>query len=242
MSDTFLIVDDSKTIQKVIKIAFAPYSVNLLTANTLDQAKVMIPKNPPSLILVDATIPGSNGAQDLATLHSLADGCPVVVLVGSYDAIDESEFSTVGLNDILRKPFESNELIDRVQLILNRPMGIASPGESTSEQDDQTTFLNLEFDDSEATATSAKRPPILEAPSPPPRQTPKKTPDIPKPKPRSNSNSGLIEPFLNDEMAKIIRKTVEEYCLKHFPNLAKDVITAEIRRLTDEKASHLIDK
>jgi hypothetical protein len=43
------------------------------------------------------------------------------------------------------------------------------------------------------------------------------------------------------EMAKQVRQAVEDYCDRHFRSLAIEVITAELRRLADEKARHLVD-
>ena len=45
----------------------------------------------------------------------------------------------------------------------------------------------------------------------------------------------------NEEMARQIRQAVEAYCEKHFRSLAIEVISAELRRLAEEKARHLVD-
>lgn len=45
----------------------------------------------------------------------------------------------------------------------------------------------------------------------------------------------------NDELARQVRQAVEAYCEKHFRSLAIEVITAELRRLAEEKARHLVD-
>ena len=43
------------------------------------------------------------------------------------------------------------------------------------------------------------------------------------------------------ELEGMVRQLVEEYCAKHFSPLAREVITSEIRRLTEERSRHLID-
>lgn len=56
------------------------------------------------------------------------------------------------------------------------------------------------------------------------------------------SGSAAEASQLNQEvLAREIRKAVEEYCAKHFRSLAIEVITAELRRLAEEKARHLVD-
>ena len=50
-----------------------------------------------------------------------------------------------------------------------------------------------------------------------------------------------LEDFLKHEAPVIVRRTVEDYCARHFGTLAKDILTAELRRLADEKARLLVD-
>jgi hypothetical protein len=42
-----------------------------------------------------------------------------------------------------------------------------------------------------------------------------------------------------EDMLQAIREAVEEYCSKHFPAVAREVITAEIRRLSEERSRHV---
>lgn len=53
--------------------------------------------------------------------------------------------------------------------------------------------------------------------------------------------SSSPSPLLGDDMAKQVRQAVESYCDRHFRSLAIEVITAELRRLAEEKARHLVD-
>lgn len=56
--------------------------------------------------------------------------------------------------------------------------------------------------------------------------------------PSMGSAPGAIDAL---ELEGLVRTLVEEYCAKHFSPLAREVITSEIRRLTDERSRHLID-
>jgi CheY-like chemotaxis protein len=44
-----------------------------------------------------------------------------------------------------------------------------------------------------------------------------------------------------EEIAQVIKNTVIDYCNSHFEALARDIITAELRRLAEEKSRHLLD-
>jgi CheY-like chemotaxis protein len=53
---------------------------------------------------------------------------------------------------------------------------------------------------------------------------------------------GLVEPFLREELAQLVKQTVQDYCDRHFSRLARTIITEEIKKLTEDKARLLIDK
>jgi len=72
-------------------------------------------------------------------------------------------------------------------------------------------------------------------PPPPPPPAFKTPPPAPIAAPTATLSPG------NEEMARQIRLAVEAYCEKHFRSLAIEVISAELRRLAEEKARHLVD-
>lgn len=58
------------------------------------------------------------------------------------------------------------------------------------------------------------------------------------PPPPSQQTSGITS---NEEMMQMVRHVVEEYCARHFPQVAREILTQEIRRLADERTRHLVD-
>jgi two-component system chemotaxis response regulator CheY len=43
------------------------------------------------------------------------------------------------------------------------------------------------------------------------------------------------------EIAHVIKSAITDYCAKHFDQIAREIITSELRRLADEKSRHLLD-
>lgn len=125
MSRRILVADDSSTIQKVIKIAFARYSVEMLEATSLVEALSVVARTPPSALILDASLPGAQGPQDLARLSVNAGGAPILLLVGTYESIDEAQFRASGFNSFLRKPFDSADLVNKVNEMLGGGLGQA---------------------------------------------------------------------------------------------------------------------
>lgn len=110
MQVAILVIDDSITIQKVIRIALAhlPYLVHL--AANLGEASDLISRIDFGLILADANIIDAKSPIDYAKLSQAAD-CPLVLLVGSFETVDERAFADVGLREIVRKPFEVGDIV-----------------------------------------------------------------------------------------------------------------------------------
>jgi CheY-like chemotaxis protein len=119
MINRMLVVDDSATIQKVIKLAFMPYDVSLSCAASYIEAVNLVDEVKPQVILADSNLPGVHGPKDFKNLSSQAQNVPVIVLTGSYESADEEAFRKEGLTFFLKKPFDVNEII----AIVNQAVG-----------------------------------------------------------------------------------------------------------------------
>ncbi len=109
--EKFLVIDDSSTIQKVVQLAFAPYAVDIAVANSYIEAINAGSQNPPHLVIADASLPGIKGAQDYFNLQKRLRNIPFVILVGSYDSVDQASFHQLGFHSFLAKPFEAADLV-----------------------------------------------------------------------------------------------------------------------------------
>src|SRR4051812_39255063 len=110
MSRRILVADDSSTIQKVIKIAFARHAVEIVEASSFAEALAVVVRQAPDLLIVDASLPGAQSPDDFARLARDAHGASVLLLFGTYDAVDEAAFRQAGFPNFLKKPFESGDL------------------------------------------------------------------------------------------------------------------------------------
>ncbi|GFO66853.1 response regulator [Geomonas limicola] len=135
MGNRLLLADDSITIQKVVAIIFANEELFELTVvdngiAALEKAREMRP----DVMLVDALMPGKSGYEVCAEIRrdpALA-GTPVLLLIGAFEPFDEAKARECGADSSITKPFESQQLIDRVKELLelgkNRPSApVAAP-------------------------------------------------------------------------------------------------------------------
>jgi hypothetical protein len=51
-----------------------------------------------------------------------------------------------------------------------------------------------------------------------------------------------MESLVRDELPVLVDRAVERYCAEHFRGIAREVLTAELRRLAEEKARYLVDQ
>lgn len=114
-----LVADDSATIQKVIKIAFARLTYEMLEATSYPQAaNIMLQPEAPSLMILDANLPGLHGPEGIQKLLG-PQKIPVLLLVGSYDTVNEDVYRQAGFQHFLRKPFESIDIVTYVEKLLS---------------------------------------------------------------------------------------------------------------------------
>ena len=130
MSKKLLLADDSITIQKVIQITFAHEDYELTITDNGDAALAKAQEIKPDLIMSDVYMPGKNGyelttaiKQDPALQH-----VPVLLLAGSFEPFDEDKARSCKADAWIEKPFESQNLIDKVaELLCASPESAAAP-------------------------------------------------------------------------------------------------------------------
>jgi CheY-like chemotaxis protein len=164
MTHRVLVADDSTTIQKVIKIAFARHPLEIVEASSFAEALSACARRLPQLLILDATLPGAHGPEEFKKLREDAGGVPVILFIGSYDAVDEGAFRAAGIHNILKKPFDSASLVKMVEDLLQMTSG------KREKQGTETAFPPSPF-----------AAPIPSYPPPPKHPTMYLSPEIPPP-------------------------------------------------------------
>jgi CheY-like chemotaxis protein len=120
MGKRILLAEDSLTIRKVFELTFAQSDISLTTIDNGIDAVRLAEETAPDLVVADVTLPGKDGfrvAQELRASEKTR-ACPVLILCGMLSPFDEGRFKESGAGGVLFKPFESRELIDKVQELL----------------------------------------------------------------------------------------------------------------------------
>ncbi len=117
-----LIIDDSKSIHKVLSDLLMNNGYTPIVASDgeegIEKAETVLP----DVILLDIGLPGMDGFEVCKVLKKSrpTKDIPILFLTGHYpDASDAVKGFELGAYDYIRKPFEADELLARIRVVLN---------------------------------------------------------------------------------------------------------------------------
>jgi CheY-like chemotaxis protein len=117
---TVYFIDDSATMREVIKIAFRRENINVVACHDAAAALVEIETAKPDIVITDVIMPDKDGydvCQHIKSHPALAK-TPVILMSGVVNrAVAEKAFA-VKADELLRKPFQPQDLIARVKHLL----------------------------------------------------------------------------------------------------------------------------
>ena len=120
MGKKLLLADDSITIQKVVGIIFANEDYELTVVDNgnaaLEKARELLP----DIVMVDALMPGKTGYEvcEAVRREPALRHVPLLLLTGAFEPFDEGKARESGADDFISKPFESQQLIDKVKMLI----------------------------------------------------------------------------------------------------------------------------
>lgn len=110
-----LIADDEFYVRDIVKGALEEAYI-VLEASDGEEAIDIARNHKPSLIFMDILLPKLDGISACYLLKSDANtrAIPVVMISGRTDKLDHSYSKAIGADDCLAKPFDIQDLIDKV--------------------------------------------------------------------------------------------------------------------------------
>jgi len=123
---TLLAVDDSVTMRKVLEMTFAGEDYRVVTADNTDAALAKLRSDHPSIVLCDVTIDGQGGYGLCAKIKAESPNVAVLILASKQQPYDNQKGSSSRADDFIEKPFDTQQLVDKVKRLASRPVE-ASP-------------------------------------------------------------------------------------------------------------------
>jgi len=121
---TVYFIDDSATMREVIKIAFRRENINVVAYHDATSALGEIQETRPDVVITDVIMPEKDGYEVCQYIksHPELGKTPAILMSGVVNrAVAEKAFA-VKADELLRKPFQPQDLITRVKHLL-KPNG-----------------------------------------------------------------------------------------------------------------------
>ncbi|MFH0762547.1 MAG: response regulator [Candidatus Omnitrophota bacterium] len=122
MTARILIVDDDPDIRDVLRLTLSEEDYELSEAHDGEEAIKAINSKPLDLVLLDYKIPKIDGRQvcRLVKKDLLLRHLPIIMITGKGDITDKVGGIDAGADDYIVKPFEPQELLARIRMVLRR--------------------------------------------------------------------------------------------------------------------------
>ena len=125
---TVLFIDDSATMREVIKIAFRRENIHVITCADAASALAQFDEHPPDVVVTDVIMPDQDGYSVCSRIkqHPRFKTTPVILMSGVVNKSVADKAVAVEADELIRKPFQPQELIGRVKSLL-QPKVITTP-------------------------------------------------------------------------------------------------------------------
>ncbi|WP_144519757.1 response regulator transcription factor [Bacillus pumilus] len=114
-----LVVDDDEAILQLVSIHLEQAGYHVTKASNAEAALAFLQQQSFDLMIIDVMMPGMDGFQ-LASIVIKQYELPVIMLTAKGQIEDKQQGFEQGIDDYIVKPFETKELLFRVNAILRR--------------------------------------------------------------------------------------------------------------------------
>lgn len=120
MTYKILLADDSITIQKVVELILSDEDVEMRLTGNGEEAFSLLTTFHPDIVLADTEMPTINGYElcERIKKNPATKSIRVILLTGAFEPFDEERARQAGADDFLIKPFEAQELIQKIDAAL----------------------------------------------------------------------------------------------------------------------------
>ena len=115
-----LLAEDEPALGQIIKESLETRDFNVHLCPDGEIALQTYQKETPELLVLDVMMPKKDGFTLAKEIRAIDDTIPIIFLTAKSQTQDVVEGFTIGGNDYLKKPFSMEELIVRINNLLNR--------------------------------------------------------------------------------------------------------------------------
>lgn len=116
---TIMIIDDNEQLQNEIGNLLVSNGYSVIKSKEFSNIPYLVKENNPSLILLDINLPGSDGFKICTEIRSFSK-VPIIFITSRNTNIDELMGITLGGDDFITKPYNTQILLARINSLLKR--------------------------------------------------------------------------------------------------------------------------
>ena len=126
---TVYFIDDSATMREVIKIAFRRENIQVITCADAASALSQFEQTKPDAVITDVIMPDQDGYSVCSQIKENPDlsATPVLLMSGVVNKSVADKAVSVKADELIRKPFQPQELINRVKALLEPKSAAPAP-------------------------------------------------------------------------------------------------------------------
>jgi excisionase family DNA binding protein len=113
-----LIVDDDAGVRALVRAILEPEGYTVREAATASDSLTALAGRPPDLILLDVRMPEIDGWRMLQLVQERRDPIPVIMFGGKVDGRSAARAATEGVHEFIGKPFDPEQVVERVKQLL----------------------------------------------------------------------------------------------------------------------------
>jgi two-component system, chemotaxis family, chemotaxis protein CheY len=119
-----LVIDDDAMVRDTITFVLQRNGFNIATAEDGDQGALAYRRERPDVVITDIIMPQQEGLGMIVRIRREHPGAKIIAIsgggrIGNIDVLAAAR--TLGVDDIIAKPFEPEELLDRVNRVIALP-------------------------------------------------------------------------------------------------------------------------
>jgi len=119
-----LVIDDDGSVRQAIRLMLEQRGHRIHTASEGGTGVMYVASTPVDLVITDMLMPGQEGIETIRNLRRRAPDLPILAISGGgctgfHEALEAARL--FGANETLSKPFDMQQLCDKVEALLNAP-------------------------------------------------------------------------------------------------------------------------
>ena len=143
--EKILVIEDDRSVQKALRRLFEGEGFTVEVAGNGAEGLEMFRAAPPSVLVLDLSLPGTPGQDVCREINQVAPSLPIIILSARTEVMDKVLLLELGAHDYVTKPFSPRELLARVRTAMRRRSVQQPPANTFSFGDVKVDFTKMEL-------------------------------------------------------------------------------------------------